>query len=87
VGWAVTPSHRRSRRDLQQDEKSIQKPKRDRRHHEHVDRGDCVGVIVKKGPPALRWRPSSSHHVLRHSGLADIDAKLKEFAMDARSAP
>jgi hypothetical protein len=33
---------------LPQDEKSIHKPKRDRRHHEHVDRRDSVGVIVNK---------------------------------------
>jgi len=35
----------------------------------------------------LRWWPPSSRHVLRHSGLADIDAKLEEFAVDAWSAP
>jgi hypothetical protein len=43
-----------------------------------------VGVIVKKGLPALRWWPSSSRHVLRHRGLADIDAKLEEFAVDGQ---
>jgi hypothetical protein len=48
----VTPRHRSSRRDCSQDEKSIYKPKRDRWHHEHVDRRG-VGVIVNKGPPAL----------------------------------
>jgi hypothetical protein len=29
-------------------------------------------VIVNKGPPDLRGRPSPFHHVLRHGGLADI---------------
>src|SRR5215470_16993525 len=64
-------------------DKSIQIPKRDRRHHEHLDRRDGVGVIVNKGPPALRRRPSSFRHVLRHGGLADIDAELKAFTVDA----
>jgi mannose-6-phosphate isomerase-like protein (cupin superfamily) len=44
-----------------------------------------VGVIVKKGLPALRSWPPSSCHLLRHGGLADIDAKLREFAVDAWS--
>jgi hypothetical protein len=57
------------------------------RHHEHVDRGDGVRVIVKKGLPALRWWPPSSRHVLRNRGLANIDTKLEEFAVDAWSAP
>jgi hypothetical protein len=33
-------------------------------------------VIVNKGPPALRRRPSSFRHVLRHGGLPDIHAEL-----------
>jgi hypothetical protein len=38
-----------------------------------------IGGVARKGPPALRRRPSSFRHVLCHGGLADIHAELKEF--------
>jgi len=38
---------------MPQDEKSIQQPKRDRRHDKQVDRRNGLGMIVKKGLPAL----------------------------------
>jgi hypothetical protein len=40
-------------------QQSIQQPKRDRRHHEKVHRGDAVGMILKKCLPTLwgwLWR-------------------------------
>jgi hypothetical protein len=36
-----------------QDQQSIQQLRRDRRHHEKVDRSHAVGMIVKKCLPAL----------------------------------
>ena len=44
-------------------------------------------MIEKERSPALRRRSSSPGHVLRNGGLADIDAELEEFSMDAGSAP
>src|SRR6476620_4581152 len=44
-------------------------------------------MIEKERSPALRRRSSSPRHVLGDAGLADIDAELEEFSMDARSAP
>jgi hypothetical protein len=38
---------------MPQDQKSIQQPKRDCWNHEHVHRCDAVGMIAKKGLPAL----------------------------------
>src|SRR4051812_46121161 len=44
-------------------------------------------MIEKERSPALRRRSSSPRHVLGDRGLADIDAELEEFSMDAWSAP
>src|SRR6476469_8225493 len=44
-------------------------------------------MVEEERSPALRRRSSSPRHVLRNGGLADIDAELEEFSMDARSAP
>lgn len=72
---------------MSQDEKSIQQPKRDGRNDEHIHRRDGIGVIVKKGLPALRRWPPSLCHVFRHRRLADLNAKLEEFAVDPRCSP
>src|SRR6266446_5215568 len=70
-----------------QDQKSIQQPKRDRRHYEQIHRGNAVGMIAQKGLPALRrWLPSP-RHVFCHGGLPNIDAKLEQFAVDPRCSP
>src|SRR3954464_9953536 len=44
-------------------------------------------MIEKERSPALRRRSSWPRHVLGDGGLADIDAELEEFSMDAWSAP
>jgi hypothetical protein len=38
---------------MPQDQKTIEKPERNRRHHEQVHGGDAVGMVAEKGPPAL----------------------------------
>jgi hypothetical protein len=70
-----------------QDQQSIQQPKRDRRHHEQVYRGNTVGMIVKEGLPALRRRAALLCHILGHRGLPDLNTKLEQLAMDARCVP
>src|SRR4051794_3568625 len=51
---------------------------RSRRSHRHGSGGTFS---------ALRWWTPVSGHVLGSRSLADIDAELEEFSMDARSAP
>src|SRR5215212_1316007 len=72
---------------MPQDRKSIQEPKRDRRDDKHVYRGNGIGMIAKECPPALRRWPPSLRHVLCHRGLADIDAKLEQLAVDPWCPP
>src|SRR3979409_1684169 len=69
------------------DQQSIEQPKRDCRHDEHIHRGDPISVIAEKCPPALGWRVSSPDHVLGHAGLSDIDAELEQLSMDPRRSP
>ena len=44
-------------------------------------------MIPEERSPALRWWAPVLGHVLGNRSLADIDAELEEFSMDARSAP
>ena len=66
------------------DQQSIEQAKRDCRHDEHIHRSDPISVIADKGSPALRRRVSSPDHVFGDAGLADLDAELKQLAMDPR---
>src|SRR6516162_6798937 len=43
-------------------------------------------MVFQERSPGLRRRIPTAHHVFAHTGLADVDAQLAEFAMDARSA-
>ena len=44
-------------------------------------------MVAKKRPPGLSPWPPSSHHVLRHGGLRDLNAELQQLPMNARGAP
>jgi hypothetical protein len=44
-------------------------------------------VILQEGPPGLRRWLADSHHILANTGLADVDAQLEQFAVDARRGP
>src|SRR3954454_23615393 len=52
-----------------------------------VNRGDPIHMVQEERSPALRWWAPVSGHVLGNRSLANIDAELEEFSMDARSAP
>lgn len=41
-------------------------------------------MVLQERPPGLRGRFPIADQILAHGGLADIDAQLKEFAMNAR---
>jgi hypothetical protein len=83
----LTPSHRSSRRDCRRMRSPYRSPNEIVGTTNMSIDAMVVGVIVNKGPPTLRRWPSSFRHVLRHGGLADIHAELKEFTVDAGSAP
>src|SRR5262249_38206171 len=70
-----------------QDEQAIQKPERNRRHHEKIHRDDPVRMVAQKGRPALGWRSPPSHHVFGYTRLPDIDAELEQLAVDPRCTP
>src|ERR1035437_4344910 len=72
---------------VSQNDHHVEQPKRRGRHDEHVDRSDAFGVIAEEASPGLRRRPSSSHHVLGHRSLADLDAELKQLTVDPARAP
>src|ERR1035441_5635185 len=44
-------------------------------------------MIAQERLPALGWRPPAPCHVFGDRGLANVDAKLEEFAMNPGSAP
>src|SRR5215469_11263429 len=44
-------------------------------------------MVFQERSPGLRGRIPTAHHVFAYAGLADVDAELEDFAMDARSAP
>src|SRR5215471_4940764 len=72
---------------MPQDQKRIQQPKRNRGDDKQVYRRDTIGMIAKEGLPALRRWPPSPGHVFCNCGLADVDPKLEEFAVNPRRSP
>src|SRR3974390_630663 len=69
------------------DQQPIQQPKRQRRHHKQIHRGDTICMIAQKRLPSLRRRRPPSRHILGDAGLANVDAELEQFTMNARCAP
>ena len=52
-----------------------------------IDRRNGVCMVAQECPPSLRRRSSPPDHVFGDGQLRDPEAKLQQFAMDARSAP
>src|SRR6202043_3311565 len=69
------------------DQQSIEQAKRDCRHDKQIHRSDPVSVVAEERPPALGRQVSSPDHVFGDAGLADLDAELKQLAMDPRRSP
>ena len=44
-------------------------------------------MVTKERLPTLRRRGPPPRHILGHTGLADLDAKLEQLAMDPRRSP
>src|SRR6516164_5972070 len=72
---------------VSQDQEYVQHLKANGRHREEVDRYHGLEVILQEGPPGLRRWLAASRHILAHTGLADVDAQLEQFAVDALRAP
>ena len=69
------------------DQQSVEQSKRNRRNDKHIYRRDTIGMIAKKGLPALRRWPPSLGHVFCNRGLANIDPELEQFAMNSGRSP
>ena len=52
-----------------------------------VNRSNRLRVVAQKRPPVLGGRMSPSDHILGYRQLGEIKPKLKQFTMDAGSAP
>ena len=70
-----------------QNDETEQKPEVYCRDDEQFDCGDAVSMVSQKGEPALRWRLSSSNHVIRDCRLRHVDSKLDQFTMDPWCTP
>jgi hypothetical protein len=62
-GWMRRGPHPKEPPPLvPQDEKTIEKPERNRRHHEQVHRSNAIRMVAHKRAPALRrWSPPPGH--------------------------
>ena len=68
-------------------DQGVEKPKPCRHDNEHVDGGGVMHVIVQERAPGRGGDLGSPWHVSADRGLADLDAKLEQFAVDAGRAP
>src|SRR5665647_1322103 len=72
---------------VSQHQEHVQHLKANGRKREEVDRNRGLPVVLQEGPPCLRRRITTADHVFAHAGIADVNAELEEFTVDARSAP
>src|SRR4029453_11980283 len=70
-----------------QNQEGKQEIKGQRRHNAHIDGGNGLSVISKKGLPGLRRRLWRSHHVFRNRRLGDFEPEHQKLTMDPRCAP
>jgi hypothetical protein len=53
----------------------------------HVDRGDGCHLVPQEAAPSRGGSLRAPREVPADSSLADVDAELEQFAVDARRAP
>src|SRR3974390_2438574 len=68
-------------------QKRKQAPERQGRNRTEINRRNGIHMVAEECPPRLRWRSPVFDHVLGDRRLSDFEAKLEEFAVDARGAP
>ncbi len=72
---------------MSQHQKYIQHLETDRWHGEEVHRDHALDVVLEEGAPGLRWRLAMAHQILAYTGLANINTKLEQLAVNARCSP
>ena len=65
----------------------IEEPERRGGNHKHVDRRNFGQVVVQKGPPGRGGDLGTPRHPPPNCGLADLDAELEQFPVDAGRPP
>ena len=68
---------------MSEDDQGIEKTKRRGCHNEHVDRRNVGQVVVQKAAPGRGGDFGPPRQVSADRGLADLDAELEEFTLDA----
>jgi hypothetical protein len=53
----------------------------------HINRRKVGQVVAQKAPPGRGGKPGSPRHPSSDRGLADLDAKLEQFPVDAGRSP
>jgi len=67
--------------------KGVEEPKRRGGDHKHIDRRDVGQVVMQEGPPGRGGNLGTPRYPAPNRGLADLDAELEQFPMDAGRAP
>ena len=72
---------------MSEDDQSIEKTKRRGCHNEPVDRRNVGQMVVQKATPGWGRDFGPPRQGSPDRGLADLDAELAQFAVDAGGAP
>ena len=87
VGFWVTVEMGEPSSMVTKNDHGIQQLKRRGRDHEHVDRGDGCHMIPQEAAPSRGGSLRALKEVPADSRVAQLDAELEQFAVDARRAP
>jgi hypothetical protein len=79
----VTPKRNDLPPPMAEQDEPVEQPERDRRDDEQVDRGNPVGVVAKKSPPALARR--TSPRAPQRVGKADLMNEISNVLADRRT--
>ena len=55
--------------------------------NEQVHGGDVRRMVTQESAPSRGRRSASLDHILRDTGLSDLEAELEQLTMDARRSP
>src|SRR5262250_2234674 len=72
---------------MSQDQKHVEYLETDGGDREEINGDDLQEVVLEESAPGLRRRFTAADHVLGDTALADVDAELEQFAMNARCTP
>ena len=84
------PGHRKPQQPsstVAHDQKGKQTLEINGRHQAEVDRSDGLRMVAQKGPPTLRWRPTTFGHVLGYRRFGDLEAELEQLTVNAGRTP